>query len=92
MPDVSEIIERLRAKACSPDEYRHWNYVEAVTLEQAEAAVLAAVAAERERIVKLLRDEAADGAWVEVARSALRAAADVIESEARVAREGSRDE
>lgn len=47
MPDVSEIIERLRAKACSPDEYRHWNYVEAVTLEQAEAAVRSAVDAAR---------------------------------------------
>lgn len=63
-----------------------------LTVGSAFGVALAAVAAERERIVKLLRDEAADGAWVEVARSALRAAADVIESEARVAREGSRDE
>ena len=88
MPDVSAIIAGLKERAMTMQFPTGGDAFEVVRLSDA----LAAVAAERERIVKLLRDEAADGAWVEVARSALRAAADVIESEARVAREGSRDE
>ena len=47
MSSLDAIIERLREQACGPDEYRHWNYVEAVTLEQAEAAVRSAVDAAR---------------------------------------------
>ena len=57
MPDVDATTERLRAEACGPDEYRHWNYVEAVTLEVAESAVLSAVDARTAEIVDALRDD-----------------------------------
>ena len=60
MSSLDAIIERLREQACGPDEYRHWNYVEAVTVEQAEAAVLAAGDARTAEIEAWLR---ADGHW-----------------------------